>query len=119
MPTYLVFGASLNPVRHSNKAVKSLVRHNRKVMAIGLREGTILDVPVMTGLPLLKGIDTILLYIGTRNQPPFYDYLIKLKPRRVVFNPGTENREFQEILAKNQIEVIEGCALLMINSGQI
>ncbi len=119
MPTYLVFGASLNPARHSNKAVKSLVRHNHSVIAIGLREGTILDVPVITGMPVLKAVDTILLYIGTRNQPPFYDYLVKLNPRRVIFNPGTENQEFQDILEKNRIEVVLGCALVMISSGQL
>jgi uncharacterized protein len=119
MKKYLVLGASPNTLRHSNKAVKSLLRHNYEAIPVGFRNGTISDLPILTDEPEINNVHTILLYIGAKRQPDYYDYILDLNPKRIVFNPGTENPEFQDIAALNGIEVVVGCALVMINSGQL
>ena len=119
MQNYVVFGASPNRLRHSNKAVKSLVRHNKNVIPVGFRNGAISGISILTGKPEVENVDSILLYVGSKRQADFYDYLINLKPKKIVFNPGTENKEFQDMVAENDIEVIVGCALVMINSSQL
>ena len=113
----LVIGASTNPQRYSHKAIKKLRNHSHPVEAIGLREGMVEDVLFKTGFPELKGIHTVTMYIGSKHQPQYYDYLLKLKPNRVIFNPGTENDELSHLLAGNNIEVIENCTLVMLGSG--
>jgi predicted CoA-binding protein len=113
----LVIGASLKESRYSNMCVKTLVSGQFPVTAIGLREGTIDEIPVLAGFPELDNIHTVSLYLGPDNQKTWYDYILKLNPERVVFNPGTENLEFQDILTEAGIEVIEGCTIVMVNSG--
>lgn len=113
----LVIGASLNETRYSNMCVKTLVSGKFPVTAIGLREGTIDSTPVYTGFPELNDIHTVTLYLGADNQKSWYDYILKLNPERVVFNPGAENEELEDILSKAGIEVIEGCTLVMVKSG--
>ena len=68
--------------------------------------------------PEISDVDTITLYIGPDHQPEWYNYLIGLKPRRIIFNPGTENREFEQLAIKNGIEPIEACTLVMLRTGQ-
>jgi predicted CoA-binding protein len=120
MEKYLVLGASPNSTRHSYKAVKSLVRRNKVVIPVGFRSGKISGVDIITGQPEVADITTVLLYIGAKKQPEFFDYILKkIHPGRIVFNPGTENPEFEEMAKKEKIEVVVGCALIMINSSQI
>jgi predicted CoA-binding protein len=119
MQNYVVFGASPNPLRHSNKAVKSLVRRNRNVIPLGFRKGEIAGLEIVTGLPEIECTDNLLLYIGPKRQPEFYDYILKLHPKRIIFNPGTENPEFQKMAEVTGIEVIVDCSLVMINGGQL
>lgn len=99
-------------------AIKRLVSHGLKVKAIGLREGIVDGVVIEKGLPQFQDIDTILLYINPRRQAEFFVYLLSLKPRRVIFNPGTENPELEKVLIQNKIETIEACSLVMLASGQ-
>lgn len=119
MQKYLVFGASPNRLRHSNKAVKSLIRHNKEVVPVGFRKGSISGVEILTGQPEIENVGTLLLYVGAKRQPEFYDYILGLKPGKIVFNPGTENEELQKLAEENKIEVILGCALVMINGAQL
>ena len=114
----LVIGASMNPSRYSYLAINRLVAHQHPVVAIGLKEGIVSDVPIMKGQPDIQGIDTVTLYVNTANQKPYYDYIISLKPRRVIFNPGTENEELHELAAKHGIETIEACTLVLLGTGQ-
>lgn len=113
----LVIGASTKPGRYSYKAIKALRHHKINVVAVGLREGIIDDVIITHGLPDEKHIDTVTMYIGAENQRPYFDFLISLKPRRVIFNPGAENQELSELLSRNGIEVIEDCTLVMLATG--
>lgn len=110
----LVIGASLKESRYSNICVKTLVSGNFPVTAIGLREGLIEGTPVQAGFPELNNIHTVTLYLGPENQKSWYNYILKLNPQRVVFNPGTENDEFEEMLSNAGIEVVEGCTIVMV-----
>lgn len=113
----LVIGASENEDRYSNKAVKSLLRHNHEVVAIGKRPGKIDNVVIETGMPAFEKIDTVTLYVNPYNQRPLYDYILQLKPRRIIFNPGTENSELEMLAEQNGIEVTEACSLVLLSIG--
>lgn len=117
MKKTLVIGASPNPLRFSHKMVKSLLRHGYEAVPLGIREGEITGVRIHTGKPKLKNIHTVSLYIAPHRQKDYYDYIISLQPERIIFNPGTHNREFIELAQKNDIEAITDCALIMINKG--
>lgn len=120
MNKYIVLGASPNPIRHSYKAVKSLLRRNKDVIPIGFRKGSISGIEILKGNPEISGSNTVLLYVGEKRQKEFYDYIIKtLQPEKLIFNPGTENKELEDLAINEGIEVISGCALVMINGGQI
>ncbi|MEO8773234.1 MAG: CoA-binding protein [Gelidibacter sp.] len=114
----LVFGASLNPSRYSNIAMHKLVAHNHEVVAFGLREGAVEGVEIDTELKSYNGIDTITLYMNGTRQEPFYDYLISLNPKRVIFNPGTENPDLFKRLRDAKIEFEMACTLVMLGTNQ-
>lgn len=114
----LVIGASLKEYRYSHICVKTLVAGGVPVTAIGLREGFIDQVPVHSGFAELTDIHTVTLYLGSQNQLPWYNYVLKLRPERVVFNPGSENQEFEDLLTNAGIEVTEDCTIMMIERGR-
>mgnify|MGYP001158811786 FL=1 len=114
----LVIGASLRESRFSNICVRTLAAGHFPVTALGLREGFIDNIPVQSGFPVLQGIHTITLYLGPQNQPIYYDYILSLKPERVIFNPGTENPEFQQTLAKAGIGFTEDCTIMMVEGDR-
>jgi uncharacterized protein len=114
----LVVGASLKKERFSNIAVRRLVEHHVPVIAVGLRSGEIGGVPVQKPFPEVENIHTVTLYVGPKNQPFWYDFILQAKPRRVIFNPGTPNEEFEEMLRNNGIEVIEECTLVMLSNDE-
>lgn len=113
----LIIGASTNPERYSFKAANSLLKHGHEIEMLGMREGEVAGHKILTGEPALNDIDTVTMYVSARNQPAFYNYVLKLKPRRVVFKPGAENAEFEELLQKNNIEAMEACTLVMLSIG--
>ena len=112
-----VFGSSVKPMRFSNKAINKLRQNNYPVYALGLREGKVGDVDIQTGKPELNNVHTVTMYLGMQNQPEYYDYIKSLKPKRVIFNPGTENSEFYKILKEEGVEVVEYCTLVMLDMG--
>jgi uncharacterized protein len=113
----LVIGASTKPERFSYLAVKRLVASNIPVIAVGLREGEVSGVRIEKQFPEVSNIHTVTLYVGPKNQSVYHDYIIKSNPRRVIFNPGTENTPFEDILRKQGIEVVKGCTLIMLDNG--
>jgi predicted CoA-binding protein len=117
MKTTVVIGASENTDRFSNRAVRMLHYNHIPVVAIGLKEGDIRGVKIQTGFPKVEDVDTVTLYLGPKNQPPYYDYIIGLKPERIIFNPGTENPELEKRARKAGIEVLEACTLTMLSVG--
>lgn len=113
----LVIGASPNPERFSYKAVKMLSVYDHEVLPLGKRKGEINGLNIINGKPKLEGIDTISLYLGAKNQQEYYDYILALTPRRVIFNPGTENKELESLVKNAGIEVIHNCTLVMLSKG--
>ena len=114
----LVLGASLKSSRYSNKALIKLVRHNIPVVAIGMREGEVAGVKIVKPFPEFTDIHTITMYIGSKNQSPYVDYILKINPARVIFNPGTENPELEQLLRSEGIDVVENCMLVMLSKGE-
>ena len=114
----LVLGASSNPSRYSYLAINKLVAHNHPVLAVGLREGVVNNVQIVKDKPQEKDVDTVTLYLNPKNQIPYYDYIISLNPKRIIFNPGTENDELVSLAEKNGIEAVEACTLVLLGTGQ-
>lgn len=112
----LIIGASENPARYANMAIRSLRNSNHEVVALAKREGQVEDVKITTEFPSDE-IDTVSLYVGPQRQPEYYSKVINLQPRRVIFNPGTENPEFYQLLQENDIEPVEACTLVMLSIG--
>ncbi|MFZ4797159.1 MAG: CoA-binding protein [Bacteroidia bacterium] len=118
MKKTLVVGASPNSDRYAFKATEMLNEYNHKVYAFGLKMGKINNTEIQTIWPESNDFDTVTLYVGPQNQGDYMDKIIALKPKRVIFNPGTENKEFEELLTKNNIEPIEACTLVMLRTNQ-
>ncbi len=114
----LVIGASENPERYSNKAIKKLAANNHPIVAVGNKNGIVDDIPIVTEVLEIADVDTITLYIGSKHQAKYFDIIEALKPKRIIFNPGTENKELELIAEKNNIEVVHGCTLVMLSTGQ-
>lgn len=114
----LVIGASLKPNRYSNIAIKRLRGNGQITKAIGLREGEVEDVKIETKLKDFQNIETITLYLNPKRQRDYYKYIISLNPRRVIFNPGTENPDFYKMLRENKIQVEVACTLVLLSTNQ-
>jgi uncharacterized protein len=115
----VVLGASPKPERFSNMAVVKLQKFDYPVIAIGLREEYIGYIRIKKGMPSDLGpVHTIAMYLGPPNQKKYYNYILSLKPKRIVFNPGTINPELTEMAKKNGIVTVNDCVLLMLNSGR-
>jgi predicted CoA-binding protein len=114
----LVLGASLKPERYSHLAVDRLREHGHTVYAIGRRKGSIGDVNILTDTPRLSGVDTVTLYLSPANQKAYYDYIFSLHPQRIIYNPGAENPELEKLAAKNGIENVEACTLVLLSTNQ-
>lgn len=114
----LVLGASDNPARYSFLAVNRLRSREHPVVGIGLKRTKVADVDVDTDRQAYPGIDTVTIYLNPTNQKLYYDYILSLKPKRVIFNPGAENPEFEALLRKNGIEPVEACTLVLLSTGQ-
>jgi uncharacterized protein len=117
MKKTVVIGASDDKSRYAYKATIALQKKNHEVIPVGTNAGEINGLKISTDKPKIESVDTVTMYVGPRNQPFWYDYVIGLKPKRVIFNPGAENVEFEKLLQKNNIETIEACTLVMLSIG--
>lgn len=118
MKKTVVLGATDNPARYAYLAVQKLRRFGHEVVPVGLKEGEIDGLKIRKGQPDVEDVDTVTLYVGTRNQAPLYDYIMKLNPKRIIYNPGTENTELQQMAEKKGIENVVGCTLVMLSTGE-
>ncbi len=114
----LVLGASENPSRYSFLAIRKLQAYNHPVVAIGRKEGKVGDVSITKEKKEENDIDTITLYLNPTHQKEYYDYIMSLKPKRIIFNPGTENEELIEMAERKNIEPVIGCTLVMLSTGE-
>lgn len=114
----LVLGASANPARYSYLAINRLRNHNHPVVAIGRKPEKVSDVEVDIEKKPFENVDTVSVYLNPNNQKQYYDYILSLNPKRIIFNPGAENEELAEMAHKKGIQTMEGCTLVMLSTGQ-
>ena len=115
----LILGASSNPERYAYKATAMLAEHNHPVFPVGLRQGKIKNHQILVDTPIIKDIDTVTLYVGAKNQPMYYDYIInQIQPKRIIFNPGTENSELEKLATQKGIESEIACTLVLLSTNQ-
>lgn len=117
IPT-LVLGASENPERYSFLAIVALRKKEHPVYAVGKKSGQVHDVPIKTKLPTDLPIDTITLYLNPAHQEAYYESILALNPRRILFNPGTENPVLAEKARLLGIVAQEACTLVLLQTGQ-
>lgn len=115
----LILGASPNPERYAYKAIVMLAEHNHPVFPVGIKKGEIMDHQILVDTPVIENIDTVTLYVGLKNQPMYYDYIVnQIKPKRIIFNPGTENPELEKLATDQGIESEIACTLVLLSTNQ-
>lgn len=114
----LVLGASTNPTRYSYLAINRLLHFGHKVVAMGSKPGNVQGIEIETAPKPIESLDTVTLYLNAHNQKPYYDYILSLNPKRVIFNPGAENDDFSDLLQAKGIQVMEACTLVLLSTGQ-
>jgi predicted CoA-binding protein len=118
MKKTVVIGASPDPARYSNMAVRLLKQYGHEVVPIGTRRGNIEDLEIVNNLPQISDTETVTLYLNSERQLPMYEFIFGLKPKRIIFNPGTENPDFWQKAAEKGIETVEACTLVMLRTNQ-
>jgi uncharacterized protein len=114
----MVLGASGNPARYSYLAIQRLRKYGHPVVAVGRKVGEVADVNIAKEQLAEKDIDTVTLYLNPANQVEYYNYILNLHPKRIIFNPGTENDELIRLAKENNIQPVLGCTLVMLGTGQ-
>lgn len=118
MKKTLILGATDNPSRYANLAANRLVAYGHPIVNIGIKNGQAAGVQIEKAGEVHKDIDTVTLYVGPRNQPEYYDYILNTNPKRIIFNPGTENEELEELAEEKGIETLHACTLVMLSTRQ-
>jgi len=118
MKKTLIIGASPDPSRYSYKAAHMLTRFNHEIVNVGIKKGEVAGIEIEKPNEIHQDIDTITLYIGPALQPQYHDYILDTKPKRVIFNPGTENYELEKLLDQHDIEPMRACTLVLLSTGQ-
>jgi len=118
MKKTLIIGASPDPSRYSYKAAHMLKRFNHDIVNVGIKKGEVAGIEIEKPELIHDDIDTVTLYIGPALQAQYHDYILEIKPKRVIFNPGTENYELEKLLDQHGIEPIEACTLVLLSTGQ-
>ncbi len=114
----LVLGASSNPNRYSFRAANSLINHQHQIILVGNKAGKVNEISILQSIPKNITIDTVTIYLGAKNQTEYYNDLIELKPRRIIFNPGAENPALERLALENEIEVENSCTLVLLSTEQ-
>jgi len=116
----VIVGATANPSRYAFLAASMLTEYDHEIVPVGIKKEEVLGKQILDlrQRPVIDNVDTITLYIGPDHQPEHYEYLLSLKPKRVIFNPGTENPEFEKKLEDAGAEALEACTLVLLRSGQ-
>ncbi|HNP17742.1 MAG TPA: CoA-binding protein [Fulvivirga sp.] len=115
----VIIGATTNPTRYAYLAAQMLVENGHEIVPIGIKSGKVQGVAILNlrEKPAVDNVHTVTLYIGPQNQPEWYDYILSLKPKRILFNPGTENQEFQKKAQEEGIDTEEACTLVLLRTG--
>jgi len=116
----VIIGATTNPGRYAFLAARMLTEYNHEIVPVGIKNGAVFGKEILDIFqkPSVEGVDTVTMYIGPKKQPEHMDYILSLNPKRIIFNPGTENDEFIRKAQEKGIETVEGCTLVMLRSRQ-
>jgi uncharacterized protein len=116
----VIIGATTNPSRYAYIAAGMLTEYNHEIIPVGIKKGEVYGKSILNinQRPSIQDVDTVTLYIGPQHQPEHYDYILSLHPKRVIFNPGTENPEFEKMVEESGAEALEACTLVLLRSGQ-
>jgi hypothetical protein len=114
----LVLGATTKPDRYAHIATLRLLSYGHEVVLVGRQAGEIAGFPIATEPVESTDIHTVTLYLNPFNQQEWYDYILSIHPKRIIFNPGTENPELVSLAEKHEIETLEACTLVMLTTGQ-
>ncbi len=120
MKKTVIIGATTNPGRYAYLAANMLSQYDHEIVPVGIKEGKVFGKEILDIFekPAIDNVDTVTLYIGPQRQPEYYQYILGLKPKRIIFNPGTENDEFIRMAEAQGVEALEACTLVMLRSGQ-
>ena len=118
MKKTLIIGATPNADRYAYRAAHMLTAKGHPIVNIGIKQGEVAGIKIEKPGTPYNDIDTITLYIGTDIQKNYFDYILETKPKRVIFNPGTENPDFEKMLDLHNIESVEACTLVLLSIGQ-
>ncbi len=115
----VIIGATTNPSRYAYTAAHLLTEYQHPIVPVGIKQGEVANQPILDlhERPEVTEVDTVTLYIGPRHQSEWYDYILGIKPQRIIFNPGTENSEFYQRATEQGIEAVEACTLVMLRAG--
>jgi len=116
----VIIGATTNPSRYAYIAAGMLTEYKHEIVPLGIKKGAVYGRQILpiNDRPEVKDVDTVTLYIGPQHQPEHYEYILSLKPKRIIFNPGTENEEFVKLIEEAGSEALEACTLVLLRSGQ-
>lgn len=115
----VILGASDKPERYSHRAMKMLREHGHEIVLVHPRLAEIEGQPVLNDLADIRGaVDTVTMYVGPEASNAVAGELIALRPRRVIFNPGSENPALQARLVDAGVQVEEACTLVLLSTGQ-
>jgi predicted CoA-binding protein len=114
----LVLGASDNPSRYSYLAIERLRKQDHPVVAVGRKKAQVADVTITTEKIAIDQVDTVTLYLNPLHQQDYYNYILSLHPKRIIFNPGAENDELADLATQHQIQAVEACTLVLLSTGQ-
>lgn len=120
MKNTVIIGATSNPSRYAFRAAEMLTKYGHEIFPLGIKKGNVFGKEITTiyERPQIEEVDTVTMYINPERQREWYDYIIGLKPTRIIFNPGTENEEFEKRAEEAGIEVLEACTLVMLGTNQ-
>jgi predicted CoA-binding protein len=118
MKNTLIIGATPNPTRYAYRAAQMLKSKGHSIVNVGIKSGEVAGVTIEKPGSIHTDIHTVTLYIGPDLQAGYFDYIVQTNPKRVIFNPGTENAELEAVLKENGIEPVEACTLVMLATGQ-
>ncbi len=114
----IILGATPDPSRYAYLAANRLKAKGHTIVNVGIKKGEVAGVEIEKPQQIHTDIDTITLYVGPQNQPGLYQYILNTKPKRIIFNPGTENDELEQLASKQGIETLEACTLVLLSIGQ-
>ena len=116
----VIIGATPNTARYAYLAAEMLTEYDHEIVLVGVKTGEVFGNKILNirEKPAIENVDTVTLYIGAQHQPEWYNYIFSLKPKRIIFNPGTENNTFEQLAEEQGVEALEACTLVMLRTGQ-